>query len=235
MVSESRRENSGGFFMVPAPILFTVIYGERHPTVIGIMADSHGQPDSIVSALALFDSRGCQRIYHLGDVCDSAHPETAVTCLRPLIQHRVITLRGNNDHALVAGHRQRDNSSLPPQVIDTLQNLCLVAEYKNAIFAHSLPFARELGLSCMIRDMGTVEIHRFFGMFPHQVLFRGHSHAPQVTWRLNQHLESRTLQVGRHFDLTGKIPAVITCGALTRGFCMIWQPDENCIELLTLD
>ncbi len=202
--------------------------------MIGIMADSHGQPDTIAAALALFERQACRRIYHLGDVCDSAHPETAAACLRPLMQRRVVTLRGNNDHTLLASQRGRNDSSLPPPVQDYLDSLALVAEYQNAVFAHSLPFARELGLSSMIRDMGAAETHRFCDEFPHKILFRGHSHAPRITWRRNRQLESRDLQVGRPLGLKGKLPVVVTCGALTRQLCMIWQPGEDRIELLAL-
>ena len=202
--------------------------------MIGIMADSHGQPEPIIAALAVFDNLGCERIYHLGDVCDSAHPETAADCLRPLMEHRVITLRGNNDHALVASQRGQDDSGLSSQVLDYLNNLALMAEYQNGVFAHSLPFARELGLSCMIRDMGAAEIHRFFDNFSHKILFRGHSHVPRITWCRHRRLESWSLKAGRYFDLKEKIPAVVTCGALISGLCMLWNPAENGIELLAL-
>jgi predicted phosphodiesterase len=49
--------------------------------LIGIMADSHGQPDTIKAALAALSNLACRTVYHLGDVCDSAHPETAEACV----------------------------------------------------------------------------------------------------------------------------------------------------------
>jgi len=202
--------------------------------MIGIMADSHGQPDTIIAALALFARRGCRRIYHLGDACDSAHPESSAACLQPLMQQGVITLRGNNDQTLIANYQGLADSSLSPPVFDYLTGLALIAEYQNAVFAHSLPFSRELGLSCMIRDMGKPEMHRFFDHFPRRVLFRGHSHAPRVAWRRGRQVETRDLAAGDQLDLTGKIPAVVTCGALTRKLCMLWEPAENRIEVLSL-
>ena len=57
--------------------------------MIGIMADSHGQIDAIRDALAVFDELGCGSIYHLGDVCDSAYPETANACIQ-LLQDRQV-------------------------------------------------------------------------------------------------------------------------------------------------
>ena len=96
--------------------------------MIGIMADSHGQPETITAALGMLTDIDCRPIYHLGDVCDSTHPETAEACLGPLRDSRVIIIK---------------------------------------------------------------------------------------------------------IELTEKIPCVVTCGALTRGFCMAWNPEENVIECLS--
>ena len=68
------------------------------------MADSHGKPETILAALAVLKDLNCRPIYHLGDVCDSTRPETAEACLGPLQEQRVITIKGNNDHAIVANH-----------------------------------------------------------------------------------------------------------------------------------
>jgi predicted phosphodiesterase len=65
--------------------------------LIGIMADSHGKSETIEAAIELLKNRKCDRIYHLGDVCDSAHPETAHTCVHPLQINNVVTIKGNND------------------------------------------------------------------------------------------------------------------------------------------
>jgi hypothetical protein len=97
---------------------------DKGTAMIGIMADSHGQPETIAAALGVFTDMDCRLIYHLGDVCDSTHPETAEACLGPLRDPRVITIK---------------------------------------------------------------------------------------------------------FELTEKISCVVTCGALTRGFVMVWDPAENVI------
>ncbi len=59
-------------------------------TMIGIMADSHGQPETIAAALGVLTDRDCRLIYHLDDGCDSTHSETAEACLVPLRDPRVI-------------------------------------------------------------------------------------------------------------------------------------------------
>ncbi len=90
-----------------------------------------------------------------------------------------------------------------------------------------------MGLSSMIGNMGDRETLRFFKEFPDRVIFRGHSHSPEIVWLRGQQIARRSLVAGEKFELTEKIPCVVTCGALTRGFCMVWNPAENVIECLS--
>ena len=198
------------------------------------MADSHGKPGTILAALAALKELNCRPIYHLGDVCDSMHPETAESCLRPLQDNQVIAIKGNNDHALVANNRGREKTSVSPAVLEYLQSLPLVQTYPDSILTHSLPFADELGLSCMIGTMSETETIRTFNAFPHHLVFRGHSHQPEIL-RLRQHrIESDIPAVGVKINLAEKLPCVVTCGALTRGLYMIWNLEENYIVSLSL-
>lgn len=203
--------------------------------MIGIMADSHGKSETIVAALAALKDRDCRTIYHLGDVCDSTNPGTAGACLRPLQEHNVITIKGNNDHTVAANYLGRKKTRVSPEVLQYLYHLPLIKYYKYAIFAHSLPFVQELGLSSMIGTMGRAELSRFFSEFPEHVLFRGHSHSPEIVWFRNQQVESLSLAVGEVFNITAKIPCVVTCGALTSRLCMIWNTKAGVVESLSFD
>lgn len=134
--------------------------------LIGIMADSHGKPETILTALEVLKDLNCRSIYHLGDVCDSTRPETAEACLQPLQEHHVITIKGNNE-------------------------------------------------------------------FPHHVIFRGHSHTPEILRRRGRRIESSTLAVGAKINLAGRLPCVVTCGALTRGLCMVWDEEDQYVECIS--
>ena len=142
-------------------------------------------------------------------------------------------LKGNNDQAIIANHIGRKSSPVSPQSLQALKNLELVRYYQEAIFIHSLPFIQELGLSSMIGTMGPMEIRRFCDQFPGKILFRGHSHNPEIAWLPRQQVKMRPLTIGRKVNLSGKIPCVVTCGALTRGLCMLWDPAENYIESIS--
>ena len=194
------------------------------------MADSHGRAETIVTAIAFLSDMDCRPIYHLGDICDSLHPETAEACLRPLWESKVTAIKGNNDHAIVANQVGLDQGSVPQKALAFLSALPLTIQYGNAIFTHSLPFEDELGLASMIGAMGKNEAGLFFETSPQGLLFRGHSHTPEIIWREGRRILSRILSAGEKVGLGDRLPCVVTCGALTRGLCMVWRPEENIIE-----
>ena len=202
--------------------------------LIGIMADSHGRPQTIQDALAALKKLSCRAVYHLGDVCDSAHPETAEACLRLLQEQHVMMIKGNNDHAIIANHIDRPTPFAVREAWEYLQAAPLIRFYQNAVFTHSLPFAETMGLSSMIGTMGKREALLTFEKFPHHIIFRGHSHTPEIIRPRTQSVSSRRLGPGENIDLSGTIPCVVTCGALTRGMYMVWNPLENSIESLSL-
>ena len=203
---------------------------------LGIMADSHGEPDKIIAALAFLSEKGCDGLFHLGDICDSAHPRTAEACVRPLLESGVKAIKGNNDHQIDVNNRSvganlshRDDS-IPRDILEFIQELPLVRSCHHALFTHSLPFARELGLSSMVGTMGEMELNHFFSTDPGGILFRGHSHDPELVYKQGHRIISRALQPGRKYKITDRLPCVVTCGALTGRFCMIWIPENGTIE-----
>jgi predicted phosphodiesterase len=198
------------------------------------MADSHGQPGTISAALNLFKDKGCAKIYHLGDICDSSHPETADTCIQLLQQNNVVAIKGNNDRTIETNHIKQKKSCISKASLLYLQKLPLVIEYKEVIFAHSLPFAKKLGLSCMIRIFGKESIKYFFNNYPHTILFRGHSHVPEILWVKSSDTLSEPLTTGQTVNISNRVPSIITCGSLTQGLCMIWKPEEMYVACFSL-
>jgi len=199
---------------------------------VGIMADSHGEPETIAAAIAFLGGRKCHRIYHLGDICDSSSPDTAETCVRLLQENGVFAVKGNNDHAIVANQPGRSRASISQTTYDYLQALPSVEEYQGAFFTHSRPFVRRLGLSSMIGEMSKNEAGRFFESSPRGILFRGHGHSPAIMWQDDRHDVSQILTQGQNVDLSERLPCVVTCGALTDGLCMVWQPENQRLTCL---
>ena len=85
----------------------------------------------------------------------------------------------------------------------------------------------------MIGMMSETVARRTFSAFPDHVVFRGHSHNPEILRPRGGFVESTIPAVGQKIYLAGKLPCVVTCGALTRGLYMVWNPKENYIVSLS--
>ncbi len=198
---------------------------------IGIMADSHGDASSIrLAARFLFDL-GCTVLVHLGDVCDSLAPGTADACREAVEGRRIIALKGNNDYYVLVNHEGRAQDIVSGATLLWLRNLPVTCAMDGADFAHSLPFARELGLVAMIGNMGDRHIRRYFEENPERVLFRGHSHTPRLAFFNNGGLRRQDLAPGDRVNLPSRLPCVVTCGALADGLCMVWDRDTGLVSL----
>jgi len=201
---------------------------------IGIMADSHGQPDAIKKALTRLEQEDCRQVYHLGDICDSSHPETADACVRLLQKRGVLAIKGNNDHRVVIDHLHASRAYISGETIDYLRSLPQMLKCDGAIGAHSLPFPDDLGPACMIWAMKDNDIRRFFLEFPHDLLFRGHDHSPWIAWQNDNDIITRPISTGEELTLKDRFPYVITCGALTRGLCMVWHMEKMSLACLSI-
>jgi len=196
---------------------------------IGIMADSHGQPESIANALTSFKEHDCEAIYHLGDLCDSAHPETADHCVSLLRENNVFGIKGNNDHQVVVNHEGRQQPHLASTTIKYLKGLPMIIEFGDIVMAHSLPFVDERGLSSMVGVLGHREATLFFQRYPHKVLFRGHSHCPEILRKQKHTFVTNKISPGKTIQMADIKPCIVTCGALDEGFLMTWEPGRKTI------
>lgn len=194
--------------------------------LIGIIADSHGQAEPLANGLAFLRKQGCDTLYHLGDICDSLHPETADTCVGLLQEFEVNCVKGNNDHAVVVNHEGRKSASVHADTVNYLRGLPLVIELQESLLAHSLPFERELGLACMVGAMTRNYALDFFRKFKGRILFRGHSHTPEII-RQDRHgrAASEAISPGQAIEIK-RTACIVTCGALDRGLCLLWTPAD---------
>jgi predicted phosphodiesterase len=198
------------------------------------VVDSHGPAQIITRALVFLKEQGCEAVYHLGDICDSAHPETADHCVSLLSQNNIFGIKGNNDHQVVVNHEGRQSTHPASTTIDYLKNLPLVIELGNTVMAHSLPFVKERGLSSMVGVLGHNEARLFFRTYPHTVLFRGHGHYPEILRQQKHTLVTTKILPGKTVQVADKKPCIVTCGALDQGFLMTWSPDKQTLTCHTV-
>ncbi len=206
---------------------------EKTPEIIGILADSHGDPEAIDNGAAYLKQRNCTALYHLGDICDATLWQTADACVARVKKHGIIAVKGNNDHALAADARGRPDAGIRRATLAFLENLPLCLSVGGAELVHSRPFVRRLGLSAMIGVMGQREAGDFFRENPKGLLFRGHGHRPEMISGRNNEARFSSLAEGQTIELSGHRPCIITCGALTSGFVMVWEPGKDRLECRT--
>ena len=200
---------------------------EKNPEKIGIMADSHGDSEAIATGALFLKRRGCSTLYHLGDICDSTRRKTADACVTQVRDHRIIAVRGNNDHTLAVDARGRSDGGIRRATVAFLENLPLCLTVGRAKLVHSRPFVRRLGLSAMIGVMGKREAADFFKENPDGLLFRGHSHRPEMIRVEREEIRFSILAAGQTIELPGNRPCIITCGALASGLVMTWEPQSD--------
>lgn len=208
---------------------------DLHPLspLVGIMADSHGQVRALTAAISVLKRHGCDNLYHLGDICDSAYPESTQPCLDIIREHRVMAIKGNNEHAVAVNLKDHEDDAEAVRLAAFLSRLPLIRSCPGAVFAHSLPFEKELGLSAMVRIMEPLAAELFFRMYPGQVLFRGHSHTPELVFSQAGKAVTRPIPADEKIRLADIRPCVVTCGALMDGLCLLWNRDEDWIRSIS--
>jgi predicted phosphodiesterase len=194
---------------------------------IGIMADSHGDPESIDKGAVFLKQQDCTTLIHLGDICDSNRFDTADACVDRVRKLGIAAVKGNNDHTLTADASGRKNTGIRPETLSFLEDLPLSLTIGRATFVHSRPFVRRLGLSAMIGTMGKRDAEKYFKENPDGLLLRGHSHTPEMIHRIDNQIHFAPLAAGQTVKLAGKRPCIVTCGALTSGVVMIWETGED--------
>jgi predicted phosphodiesterase len=198
-----------------------------HHQKIGIMADSHGHPQHIRRAARHLKQLGCSRIYHLGDICDTNRFDTADDCVDQVRNVGIVAVRGNNDHSLTVEARGRPDVRIRRDTLSFLEALPLSLSVGDARLVHSRPFIRRLGLSAMIGTVAKEEAEAYFKQNPTGLLFRGHSHVPELIHTHRKTIRFSPLAAGETIDLAAKRPCIVTCGALTSNFFLIWEPGKQ--------
>jgi predicted phosphodiesterase len=210
----------------------------KAPAKVGVMADSHGEPKVLRRGVERLLELGCSLLVHLGDVVDSARPETADACVDILCKNKVFTVKGNNDHQIVASHDGRPGGPVSEQTVQWLKNLPCRLLYQKAVFVHSLPYVGRMGLSALARSMEPPQMLAYLSGKPAQFLFRGHSHSPLVAHleggKTRPTLASLIPPQDQALDAAPLTPCIVTCGALAHNLCLVWEPKAGFITSIRI-
>ncbi len=191
--------------------------------VIGLISDSHNHLSLMTAAIDFLRKRGATRMVHLGDICDSLHPEFLERAVEILERERVEAVRGNNECAVMTEFAvsHPDQLSLPTRVF--LENLPYMIRSEAVVYAHSAPFEWPEATRRPLRYY----LPRMManGSLPFGILFRGHSHRCSVLEICGDKIEKLPVKPGVSIDLDKNKHYIITVGAIERGACALFDSD----------
>lgn len=206
------------------------------PVRIGLLADSHGNLEATEQSLSVLEERGADCIIHLGDFCDSVKNNGLADMIRVLSHHRVVVVKGNNDHQVEK--MLRDSTEFlnhhRDSILDYLADIPMTHVLDDICFAHSLPFDALRSFYEPI-DIGTAwRANRLFQASPYQTLFCGHSHMP-VLFRWKDGVVTREMVTpGEAVPLIPSERYIIIVGAVYEGECAILDREALTYERVKL-
>jgi len=199
---------------------------DMDPRSIGIIADSHGRNDRIRRALDELHSLGAECIVHLGDVCDSLRPEALKESLGLITAHGVMGVLGNNEHSLLTDGY---SGMLDNACRAYLQQLPYTITIQDWCFTHSAPFpwpaATRRPLAEFLPCMHSL---------PYRIVFRGHSHTPEVIELSPEGGREMTPPLHGAIVLDPQKSYVVTVGALENGAYTFFDVAGRTLRFLTL-
>lgn len=193
------------------------------PNNIGIIADTHGRNELMRRAIDLLEARECRCIIHLGDICDSLHPQTLDEAMRILAEHRVQCILGNNEDAILT-----DGHEVSPHARKFLASLPYIRTIDDFGFTHSQPG------DCPAATRRPIEEY-LAGMpaMPYRILFRGHSHSPGL-FEVDAAGVRAVDLAATHLDLDREKTYIVTIGAVQNSACALFEAQAYSITFLSL-
>jgi len=200
---------------------------------IGLIADSHGRNDLLNDAILMLKDLGAESIIHLGDICDSLAPLALEDAVAILKEHKVRSVKGNNEYAILTNHTGPHANSISPEILSFLSEMPYTITLGEICFAHSAPFNWPAATSWPITDNHPlIDIK---AVLPYKILFRGHSHTPSIMEINGTNGEKIPAEAGMRKKLSLTSRYVITVGAVEEASCALFLPDEYEIWFLRID
>jgi predicted phosphodiesterase len=201
---------------------------------IGLIADSHGNLEATAEAIHLLKWRGADSLVHLGDFCDSVHPDRTAVMISLLLENGVLAVKGNNDSLvetmLAAARRPPDAEEV--QMLAFLRDVPIVRAQGDIRFAHSLPFDMLRAFYTPIDTGDTRRAEELFNASDFRILFCGHSHLPILFRKLDGLVTREAVPAGLPTALERAGRYILVVGAAAEGECALYDDETGLYERL---
>jgi len=193
---------------------------------LGLVADSHGDPEILKKAFDVLAIHGAEKIVHLGDFFDSRNCNYIEEILDLLKCRKVLAVKGNNDYQV---EKMIEAGSFPISVhkrkqwLTFLQKIPIIIEFDSVCCCHSMPFK---SIRAFYDPVDTGSVEQAAGIFEktgYQVVFCGHSHAPAV-FRYQKGKVARSSLAGRtSMEFKSDQRYIVIVGAAENNECAVFD------------
>ncbi|MBN1615143.1 MAG: metallophosphoesterase family protein [Deltaproteobacteria bacterium] len=201
---------------------------------IGLIADSHGNLEATAEAIHLLKWRGADLLIHLGDFCDSMHPDRTAVMINLLRENGVLAVKGNNDWLVenILSDPRRSTDEEEKQTLEFLLGVPIVRGYSDILFAHSLPFDMPRAFHTPIDTGNTRRAEDLFNTSDFRILFCGHSHLPILFKKKNGLVTREAVPAGLPTVLEQARRYIIVVGAAAEGESALYDEETGFYERL---
>lgn len=207
------------------------------PRRLGLLSDSHGNLDATKKAIDILMTHGCERVFHLGDFCDTIRREHMEKIIRLFQERGVVAVKGNNDYLIElslqndAGEKYTDSKGM----YKFLKEIPMKMIMEDICFAHSFPFDYLRAFYEPI-DVGSTErASLLFGQMPYRILFCGHSHAPiYFCLSPSEDILRQEIPLERKLLLESTSRYIFVVGSADEGECAVFDTKASTYERIKI-
>jgi predicted phosphodiesterase len=200
---------------------------------IGLIADSHGNIEATAEAIHLLKWRGADLLVHLGDFCDSVHPDRTAVMINLLQENGVLAVKGNNDSLVesILSDPRRTPDTEEMQMLTFLRGVPIVRAHGDIRFSHSFPFDMPRAFHMAIDTGDTGRAEELFNTSDFRILFCGHSHLPILFRKLDGLVTREAVPAGIPTILEpGRY--ILVVGAAAEGESALYDEETGLYERL---
>ena len=205
---------------------------------LGLLSDSHGNIEVTEKAIDILRSRGCERVIHLGDFCDTNRRDRLEDIIRLFQERKVIAVKGNNDYLIelaLSSNGPGERYSDQKQIYEFLKKVPMTVVMDDICFAHSFPFDYLRAFYEPIDTGSTQRASLLFQQMPYRILFCGHSHTPAYfCLRSPDRVFRGVTPPGRKFSLEPARRYIFVVGSADEGECAVFDTETLIYERINI-
>lgn len=197
---------------------------------IGLLADSHGNLESILKGVVCLNNAQSNILIHLGDIFDSLRNDNLYEIFETIDRNGFMTVKGNNDFQIETMLNNGHFFDLPlikkKKIISFLKHMPMRLVDENICFTHSLPFNSVRSFYEPV-DTGTTDrALQLFNETLYKVIFCGHSHSSVLFRWSSGNVTREQIKPNETILFNSSERYIIIVGSSDNGECGVFDRDQ---------